>query len=489
MKKSVNGTLILFGVFAILLGWYLIFEQKVRPERDKKQEDAKHLVQLDRESIQELEIERLKAPSAADKASPDASKYEVYRLKKTGADWNLVTPVDDEADSATMGTLLAAFTSTQSERTVDENPKDLAPFGLKEPILKVRARKDSSSPWTEVRVGGDTAVGFNSYVQMGDKPAVLTASRNLKASFDKDPSALRNKKLFKISRGDINSLEVQTPRETFVLAKGEGEDWLLARQGLPADAGEVNKTLNAIVEAKAKSFADDTGKQTAKFGLSKPAATAIVTVGREKKKVTLFLGRLSIPKMGDLYYVKDSEKAAIAEVEKELPERLLKPAADYRNLQIAKFNRFTVTKIRVEHKKEPVELVKKGNDWQVPGDTAFTVDGAQVDTFLTNLQDSKATDFIPMKTAQSDLKSPELVVRLFEKEGDKEVEKHTLTFGRRFNKIVASRTGLDLAMQIKVDDYMKLNLAKPDFAKKPEKKAEQKKPEDEKKPAGKTTGR
>lgn len=486
MKKSVNGTLILFGVFAVLLGWYLIFEQKVRPERDKKQEDAKHLVQLERESIQELEIDRLKAPRPADKVAADAPKYETYRLKKTGADWNLVTPVDDEADAATMGTLIAAFTSTQSERTVDENPKDLKPFGLNEPVLKIRARKDSSSPWTEVRVGGDTAVGFNSYVQMGDKPAVLTASRNLKTTFDKDPSALRNKALFKISRGDINSLEIQTPRETFVIAKAEGENnWILARQGLPADAGEVNKTLNAIIDAKAKDFPDDTGKQSEKYGLSKPVATAIVTVGRDKKKVTLLLGRVAIPKLGDRYYVKDSEKKAIAEVEKDLPERLLKPAADYRNLQLAKFNRFTVTKIRVEHKKEPIELVKKGNDWQVPGDTAFTVDGAMVDTFLTSLQDSKATDFIPMKSALADLKTPELIVRLFEKEGDKEVEKHTLTFGRRFNKIVATRTGLELAMQVKVDDYMKLNMAKSDFAKKAEKKAEQKKPEEEKK-TGKT---
>ena len=95
-------------------------------------------------------------------------------------------------------------------------------------------------------------------------------------------------------------------------------------------------------------------------------------------------------------------------------------------------------------RKDPIELTKKGADWQMPGDAAFVVDGAQVDTLLTNLQDFKATDFVLLKSAENDLKTPELLIRLFEKDGDKEVEKHTLTFARRFNKIVAvkyTRTG------------------------------------------------
>jgi hypothetical protein len=188
--------------------------------------------------------------------------------------------------------------------------------------------------------------------------------------------------------------------------------------------------------------------------------------------------------------VKHSEKPAIAEVEKDLADRLLKAGNDYRNLQIAKFNRFTVTKIRVEHKKDPIELVKKGSDWEVPGDAAFKVDAAQVDNLLTSLQDSKATDFVPMKSIQADLKTPDLLIRLFEKEGDKEVEKHTLTFAKRFNKIFAMRTGLDMGMEVKMDDYTKINVGKASFVKKDkpadDKKAEIKKSEDDKKAHGKT---
>jgi hypothetical protein len=467
MKKSVNGTLILFGVFAALLGWYLIFEQKVRPERNKKSEEAKNLVQVERESLQELEIDRKKA------GNPVA--YETYRLKKSGTDWNIVAPVEDEADSSTVGTLIATLTSTQSERTVEENPKDLTPFGLKDPQVKIRARKDSSSPWTEVRIGADTAVGFNAYVQVGDKPAVHTANRNLKTTFDKDLSSLRNKKLFKVARADIDSLEVQNTKESFVLSKSEGDNWVLARTGLPADSGEVNKTLNSLIDAKAKDFADDTGKDTAKFGLARPAATLTVTHGRDKKKLTVLIG-----KAGEKYYLKHSEKPAIFEIDKDLWDRALKAASDYRNLNIAKFNRFTITKIRVEHKSDPVELVKADNDWKVPGDTAFQVDGAQVDSLLTHLQDAKATDFVPIKSVANELKSPALVIRLFEKEGDKEIEKQTFTFARRFNQVIVTRTGLDMGMLTKPDTLVQLNVGKSSFAKKPEEKKTEKKSDEKK---------
>lgn len=484
MKKSLNGTLILFGVFAALLGWYFLFEQRVRPEREKKAEDAKHLVQIERETIQEMEVDRKRAGKPGGPAA-----YDTYRLKKTGSDWNLTAPVEDEADSAAVGTMLATLTSTQNERTVADSPKDLEPFGLKEPAVKIRARKDSGSPWIEIKVGGDTAVGFNSYVQLDGKPAVYTASRNIKTTFDKEPSTFRNKKLLKIARTDIESAEFQVGKESFILAKSTGDDWILARTNLPADQGEVNKTLNAFIDAKIKEFVDDTGKETAKFGLAKPMATVVLSIGKEKKKVTIFVGKTGDKKNGEKFYVKHSEKTGIFEVEKDIGERLAKTGNEYRNLQIARFNRFTLTRLKVDHRKEPVELVKKGSDWEVPADASFKVDGAQVDNLLTHLQDAKAVDFVPMKSVQNDLKSPSLVIHLFEKEGDKEVEKHTLTFARRFNKVFATRTGLDMAMEIKADDYLKADMAKSDFMKKDEKAAEggDKKTE-EKKPAGKKTG-
>ncbi len=482
MKKSLNGTLVLFGVFAVLLGWYLLFEKKIRPDRDKKADDAKHLVQIERDTIQEIEVDRKKIGKPGEPVA-----YETYRLKKTGSDWNLAAPIEDEADSAAVGTMLATFTSTQNERTVTDAPKDLAQFELQDPPLKVRGRKDSSSPWTEIRVGADTAVGFNSYVQLGDKPTVYTASRNLKTTFDKDPSTVRNKKLFKFSRNDIVSAEVQTAKDTYVLSKADdGDNWILARTGLPADSGEVNKTLNTLVDAKIKEFADDTGKQTAKFGLAKPMATLTVDLGRDKKKVTVFAGKAGDRRTGEKYYVKHSEKPGIFEVEKEIGERLQKTASEYRNLQIAKFNRFTLTKLKIDHK-EPVELVKKGNDWEVPGEADFKVDAAQVDNLLTNLQDVKAKDFIPKKSVEKDLKTPILTLHLFEKEGDKDVEKHTMVFARRFNKVFATRTGLDVAMELTAADLSKIEMGKSAF-KKTEGKAEiqdDKKSED-KKTTGKT---
>src|SRR5215472_15006274 len=79
---------------------------------------AKHpkLVTADSAKVTELEIH-----SAAG---------DTTTLKKSGTTWQITSPVQADADTPTVDSLVSSLTSLESQRTVDDHPASLAPFGL-----------------------------------------------------------------------------------------------------------------------------------------------------------------------------------------------------------------------------------------------------------------------------------------------------------------------------------------------------------------------
>ena len=246
MKKSFTTTLVLAGTLGVLLLWYFFYEQSVRPNRQKAEEKAKHVVQLDQNAIVEIEIERSK-DLADNKNTKDKGKtpeikpttpgaFEKIKLKKSGSDWHLVEPVEDEADNSNVQSLVSTIATTESDRTVEENPKDLEPFGLKSPVIKIRIRRDAATPVTQINIGRDTPVGYSVYAQIGGKPSVILAGKAIKTTFSKSLLDLRNKKVTSVPRSEASEIEIQNQHETFLVKKDKNDNWMLARTNIPTES-------------------------------------------------------------------------------------------------------------------------------------------------------------------------------------------------------------------------------------------------------------
>src|SRR5512141_2545679 len=54
-------------------------------------------------------------------------------LKKTGGQWQIVQPITAPADEAEVSGVVTNIATIDNMRTVDENPGDLAQFGLADP--------------------------------------------------------------------------------------------------------------------------------------------------------------------------------------------------------------------------------------------------------------------------------------------------------------------------------------------------------------------
>ncbi|MCB0403654.1 MAG: DUF4340 domain-containing protein, partial [Bdellovibrionales bacterium] len=283
MKKSFKTTLALTGVLIALVLWYVIYEKGIKVKRNEAQENAKLVVSIPREEIQEFEVDRLKNLEALLAAKEKATaEYETFKFKRIDKSWLITSPLNDEADVSTIAAVLSTLTTTKNEREIAQNPEDLSAYGLDFPRYKIRVRRNSGEDFSEVLIGKDTPVGYSSYlIPAGQKGAVYRVARSLRTSFDKKLSDYRNKNLFSLTRPDVDEVELRNSYGSFILARTDTDSWTLARENIPASSDEVKKMLGAVLDLRAKEFVSEKATQLGSYGLSKPAVEALV-----KKKNT-----------------------------------------------------------------------------------------------------------------------------------------------------------------------------------------------------------
>ena len=486
MKRSITTTLVLTVVFVGLLVWNQIYENKIRPKQGEAEEKSKQLVTLTSDDIKELTVERMKNPpksegeehsesTAAASANPE---IETIQLKKVGSDWTIVRPLQDKADSTTVSSMVTTLTTTKQERVVDEKPKELDTFGLKTPWVKVTIGKDATTKPQVLLLGKDTPTGYSCYAKLDGNDAVYRVPKSLRANLDKDTKAVRNKDILSIPRAEVVEVEIQTPRENIVLKKDDKDNWSLARDNLPAESNEWTKTLNSILDAKATEFPSENAKDLGVYGLVKPEVKAWVKSQKAQARTGIWLGRVK-GKDKEHVYVKREDNTVIFEVDKDVLTKASLPSTTYQNLRLANFARFDVKRIKLERPKNPIELLKEGTNWTLPGNPKVKIDSAKVDVLLAALQDIKVARFLP-SSQKSGITQPELTVRLFEAKDKetKETEKVSLKFGARKGKeIFGERSDVTSAFALKLEDFARFNLEQ-----KALEASEDKKPEETKQP-------
>lgn len=468
MKKNYIATASLAGVLALLVLWYALYEKNYKQTRKQAEEKTKLLTTLDRNDIHELVVERRKADDAAKKEPAP----EILKLREANGEWTLVEPVAAPADGGAVNSMLSTLTTTKHERVVEEQPKDLAQYGLEPPLLKIQVRKDATANFEEIRLGKETPVGFSIYATGAGGPAVYRVSQSLKTVFEKTVKDVRDKRVVAVNRNDIEEIEVQAGGRTLHLKKAEKDQWLLPKENLPASRDEVNKLLTALGDLRATEFPSEDPKAKARYGLEPARFRVTLTSSPDKKKTLLLAGS-----QGGKAYVMVDGRPSILEVEKELLTKLEKPAREYRSREVASFNRFNINRIRLDRGKESIELLKAEGGWSLPADSQAKIDDGKVDSLLTKLQDAKLVDY---SSDGAKVTSPSLVISLFQKDDRADKPTVKLSFAQPAGKrVLVEREGAPSSFYLDLKTFQELPSSKAALLKAPEKKAEEKKAQEE----------
>jgi hypothetical protein len=416
------------ALFVILLGLgaYLYFVESKRTPGSDSDDDREKVFAVEADKIDEVTIKS---------ASGDRTT-----LKKTGNDWQIVSPVTAAPDSAEMSGITSNLSTLEIQRVVDENASELKEFGLAEPRIEVTFSAGGTQH--TLQIGDKTPVGSDLYAKLRDQNKVFLIASYLESSFNKGTFDLRDKAALKLDRDKVDSIEIVAADRPLRFQKADGE-WRMTQPAAGrTDYTAVESLVGRLGTAQMKSIAAAESADLKQYGLDKPQAT--VRIGTGSSQAVLLVGGKA-GEEGDVY-AKDQSRPAVFTLESSLLDELKKDASEFRQKDLFDARSFNTTRVEIARggqttafektkvkNKEGVEEEK----WRQVAPETKEVDSAKVDSLLTSITGARADSF-QADTAKSGLDKPELTATLTFDDGKK---KETVAFARSGSDGYASRAG------------------------------------------------
>jgi len=337
-------------------------------------------------------------------------------LHKAEGGWKMTAPVQSDADPPEVISLAQAIANLESVRDVDDNPADLKEFGLADAPMAVVEFKAEGGASGSFTIGSKNPTGGERYAMKGGEKKVFLVSSFVDSNFDRDPLALRDKKILKFDRDKADSLTLAKGADSLELAR-DGSEWkMLKPVAVRSDYSAIEGLMTRLASSNMATIVEENAPGLAKYGLDKPVMT--VTIGAGSAKTVLQVGKTE----ADRTYAKDASRPIVFTVDSTLQGDFIKPFDEYRKKELFELRAFTVAKIRAvldapagpktyEIEKVPAAKPGESESWKVTrvGGATHTPDTAAVDDLLTKLVAVKAESFVTGAT-KTGLDKPALVV-------------------------------------------------------------------------------
>lgn len=417
-------------VVLIGLGAYVYF---VESEREPAAGEAKEKVF----AVEAAQIEEI---------TVSADSGDETTIRKSGENWQIVSPVTAPADEAEVSGLTSNLASLEIQRVIDEQAANLKEYGLEEPRMEVAFKAGGED--RRLLIGLKTPTGSDLYARLDGQSRVFLIPSYLETTFNRGTFDLRDKAALRIDQEAVDSIEIAAAGRTTQLTKADGEWRLTEPIAAPADYSSVNSLLGQLTSAQMKSVEADPKPDLKAYGLATPAVT--VRAGSGSSRATLLIGG----EAGEgAVYAKDEARPDIFTLDAALVEDLKRDPGEYRQKDLFDARAFNSTRIEATRAGETVAFEKTrttGADgkeveqWRQVEPAAKDVDGAKVDALLFSATGARAESFVP-DTAKTGLDSPALTLAITFDEGKRQDH---VSFARSGDEVFASRRGMPGAAKV-----------------------------------------
>ncbi len=343
------------------------------------------------------------------------TKGQTSLLRKTDAGWQLIEPAPVEADPPEAIGLAQAIANLESVREVVDNPSDLKQFGLAEPPITVEFKAEGGASGS-FKLGNKNATQGEIYALKGGDDTVFLVSSFQESSFNREPFALRDKKILKFDREKADTLTLVKGGNAVELSRN-GSDWRVVKPvASRSDYSTVEGFITRLSSANMSRLVEENAKDLAKYGLDKPVLT--VTIGTGSAKTVLEVGKTE----GDSMYAKDASRPIVFTVDSTLQTDLNNNFDTYRKKELFEFRPFYLARMRAvldapggakiyEIEKVPPAKPGEADTWKVTrvGGSSHNADPAAMDDLLNKLVALKAASFVT-GNPPTGLDKPALVV-------------------------------------------------------------------------------
>ena len=342
------------------------------------------------------------------------------KLKRLGTDeWQMTAPVNANGDAPAVSGFLSFLKNLNFTRVVEESPKDLTPFGLNTPDLKIILSMDSGEA-IGVRVGDDHPMGNKVYLARLNGSRILTAGIT-KNRLDREVHDLRDKTILDFKTPQITKIEFIRNGKTLSLKKND-KSWEVSEGKISAKGNETEITnlLNTIQAAQIEQFVEEKPKQLTSYGLNNSKFTVKLTTSKANEPLTLLIGK----KTEHGFYAKTPLKENIFVINQSLFDTLSnRKLVDFFNKSLVDFNDDDLAKVTLLMDDDSVDLIRDEKDlqkWTMVKPVNMKANTATINSLLFDLKNARIVEFITTHTKNSktfNFEQPEKEINLIYKNG------------------------------------------------------------------------
>jgi hypothetical protein len=282
--KRLLPTLIL--VFVCLGGFFYASSQNFFKE--KTVVDAKKLVTLQAANVQSIQFQ---AVSAASADAPGAV-MELTELSKKAADWEMIKPAAYPVNSFSVDSWNEAYAALTYEGVVEENPTNLADYGLDKPKQYFQVTlKDGTIK--KLLIGNALPIEGHSYAKFEDAPKVFDVADQVLDGLKKQPLDFVNKNAVMVKYDNVKSIQMEWKGAKWLLEKAQADKtvfestWKLDGKDRKAEEG------TAILDKIVAMSTAELPKAAAEVKMDAPELRIAVTESIAGKDTTsTFIGKI-----------------------------------------------------------------------------------------------------------------------------------------------------------------------------------------------------
>lgn len=417
--RGLTTTLLLVVVLAGLGGYIYYLEQRDPAAEADANESA---FDVESDQIQELRI------AVAD--------GDTTLARRADNQWRLVEPVEAEADTSELNNMATTLASLDVQRIVDENPGDLAQFGLEQPKIEIAFRTSAEGEPQRLQVGDRTPTGGDVYAKKAGENRVFLVSGIVEDTFRRTAFDLRNKTVLAFERDKVDGLEIVRGGETLRFSR-KGADWTVVQPAtMRADYAALEGLITSLQATQATKFVtqEPTPQELREFGLTQPRTSASILMGSDR--VTLQLGTT----VNAETYARNAASPGVVMVAPTVVSDLAKPLDDFRRRDLFDLRSFSAKRVQITRGSESFTFEKLTADdgtesWK--NASGATVDTVTIEDLLTKLSNLRIGSFAAGQDAA--LRAPTLSVSATFGQNKDENRMETVTIARAGETVVASR--------------------------------------------------
>ena len=331
----------------------------------------------------------------------------------------MTAPVNANGDAPAVSEFLSFLKNLNFIRVVEESPKDLTPFGLNTPSLKIILSMNNGET-KGVRVGDDHPMGNKVYLARLNGSRVLTAGIT-KNRLNQEVHDLRDKTILDFKTPQITKIELIRNGKTLRLKKNE-QSWEVSEEKITAEGNEseITNLLNTIQTARIEQFVEEQPEQLAAYGLNNSKLTVKLTTSQENEPLTLLIGK----KSEHGFYAKTPLKENIFVINQSLFDTLSnRELVDFFNKSLVDFNDDDLIKVTLRMDDNSVDLIRDEKDlqkWTMVKPVNMKANTATINSLLVDLKNVQVMEFITTHTKNSkkfNFEHPEKEINLTFKNG------------------------------------------------------------------------